>query len=116
MHPLIAKTVDQQIQQCLGKGEIDIVEDLAKIIPSTILADFFHIPAAERHKFYEWSNNMTQFFGGASQYRNEDGIEVNHSAKSLRQYFVDLINQRRENPADDFLKYPAKKPACIWIE
>ncbi|EKD72058.1 MAG: Pyoverdine biosynthesis protein [uncultured bacterium] len=103
LQPLIAKTIDKQIQKCLMKGEIEIVEDLAKIVPSTILADFFHIPESERELFYQWSNNMTQFFGGASQYRNEDAIEVNHSASSLRNYFIDLINQRRRKPSDDFL-------------
>lgn len=100
---LIDKTIDNQLTKCIEKGRIEVVEDLAKIIPSTILADFFHIPEEERNQFYEWSNNMTQFFGGASQYRNEDGVEVNHSARSLRDYFVNLIEKRRSQPKGDFL-------------
>lgn len=83
LHPLIEKTIDKQLSHCIPQGKIELVEDLAKIVPSTILADFFHIPESERNTFYEWSNNMTQFFGGSSQYRNEDGIQVNHSASSL---------------------------------
>lgn len=103
LQPLIAKTIDGQILKCLQQGYIELVEDLAKIIPSTILADFFHIPEEERETFYHWSNNMTQFFGGASQYRNEDGIEVNASARNLREYFTDLVEKRRKQPGDDFL-------------
>lgn len=103
LSPLIDKTIDKQLKKCREKGMIELVEDLAMIIPSTILADFFHIPEDERSSFYEWSNNMTQFFGGSSQYRNEDGIEVNHSAKSLRNYFTDLMAERRKKPQNDFL-------------
>jgi cytochrome P450 len=113
LHPLIQKTINQQISKCLNKGHIEIVEDLAKIIPSTILADFFHIPEEERTNFYEWSNNMTQFFGGASQYRNEDGIQVNNSASKLRNYFTDLVEKRRREPQDDFLSILLKNQTAF---
>ncbi|VVC77154.1 Biotin biosynthesis cytochrome P450 [Aquicella siphonis] len=103
LEPLVQKTIEKQIRICIEKGRMDVVEDLAKVVPSTILADFFHIPEDERNLFYEWSNNMTQFFGGSSQYRNEDGVKVNESAKNLRNYFIDLIIQRRREPKNDFL-------------
>ncbi|RDI41521.1 cytochrome P450 [Aquicella lusitana] len=115
LHPLIEKTIDRQLSQCLQKGHIELVEDLAKMIPSTILADFFHIPEEERSTFYEWSNNMTQFFGGASQYRNEDGIEVNHSARSLRDYFVTLVEKRRAKPESDFLSILIKNQQAFGL-
>jgi len=103
LHPLIEKNITKQLDIYLPQGKIEWVEDMAKIIPSTILADFFHIPESERSTFYEWSNNMTQFFGGASQYRNEDGIQVNQSAICLKDYFAQLIKQRRKNLDQDFL-------------
>lgn len=112
---LIHKTITKQIEFCISKGKIEVVEELAKIIPSTILADFFHIPEEERNQFYEWSNNMTQFFGGASQYSNEDGIEVNNSASSLRNYFVDLIEKRRNNPQQDFLSILLKNQQAFGL-
>lgn len=114
--PKIHRTVTQQLDKVIAKGSLDVVEDLAKIIPSTILADFFHIPASERQSFYDWSNNMTQFFGGSSQYRNEDGVEVNHSAKSLRDYFVDLIAKRRAHPQDDFLSMLLKHQQAFGLD
>lgn len=103
LSPLIDKTIDRIIAEKMKTGRMEFVEDLAKVIPSTILADFFAIPDKEREQFYYWSNNMTQFFGGASQYRNEDGIEVNNSASQLKQYFVELIDKRRSSPQQDFL-------------
>lgn len=103
LQPLLEKTIQKQITHCAEKGEIELVEDIAKIIPSTILADFFNIPESERNDFYHWSNNMTQFFGGSSSYQNADGIEVNNSAKALKNYFESLMQERRKNPKEDFL-------------
>nr|AGC71872.1 cytochrome P450 [uncultured bacterium A1Q1_fos_2140] len=116
LSPLIQKTIEKQIQECLKKGSIEFVEDFAQVIPCTILADFFHIPEEERRYFYQWSNNMTQFFGGASQYRNEDGIEVNNSAKNLDDYFRDLIKKRRKNPANDFLSVLLKNQQAFGLD
>jgi cytochrome P450 PksS len=103
LRSIIDTTVSTQISKCLEKGSIEIVADLAKIVPQNVLAYFFHIPEEDRSTFYQWSNNMTQFFGGASQYRNEDGVEVDQSAFNLRRYFRSLIQKRRERPEDDFL-------------
>lgn len=113
---LIHATIEKQIHQSLPTGRIEIVEELAKIVPSTILADFFHIPEGERQQFYDWSNNMTQFFGGASQYRNEDGIEVNNSAKGLKSYFIDLMKERRRNPQADFLSVLLKNQKAFGLD
>lgn len=111
----IESIVDKCISRCLDKGRIELVEEMAKIIPSTILADFFAIPETERNAFYQWSNNMTQFFGGASQYRNEDGIEVNHSASQLRDYFIQLIAARRKKPQNDFLSILLKNQQAFAL-
>jgi cytochrome P450 len=99
----IKNNIAKQISDMKKNNRIELVEDLAKVIPSTTLAEFFDIPESERNNFYNWSNNMTQFFGGSSQYQNADGIEVNHSANSLRNYFSGLIADRKANSQKDFL-------------
>lgn len=101
--PLIKKTIDKSLTTLRETGEIEFVERIAQVIPSTTLAEFFAIPESERMDFYHWSNNMTQFFGGSTTYFDEDGIKVNESAKALREYFTDLCLQRRKKPSDDFL-------------
>lgn len=101
--PLIKTTIQNQLARCKKVNQIEFVADFAKMIPSTTLAEFFSIPENEREDFYSWSNNMTQFFGGASSYTNEDGVEVNNSASKLKNYFQDLIEQRKKLPQNDFL-------------
>jgi cytochrome P450 len=101
--PLIQKTIDKGLATLAQQGSIDFVPSFAETIPSTTLADFFNIPETDRMDFYHWSNNMTQFFGGSTSYLDADGIKVNDSAKTLKDYFFDLLATRRRELGDDFL-------------
>lgn len=96
-------TVKNLVSEIKNKESFDFSEDLAKKLPSTVLADLFSIPEKDRAQFLNWSMIMTGFFGGASQYRNEDGIEVNQAALSLKNYFAELIEQRRQSVGDDYV-------------
>jgi len=103
LKPLIEKTIEDCLQEFTKNQDFDFVQQVAQIIPSTTLAELFAIPKSERLDFYNWSNNMTQFFGGSTSYLDEDGIKVNHSAKQLYDYFGHLIVERRRQPKTDFL-------------
>ncbi len=96
-------TVKKLVDDVINQKSFDFAEEIAKKLPSTVLADLLSIPSADRENFFKWSGTMTGFFGGASQYRNEDGIEVNHAAKSLRTYFENLVTKRRQDPGEDYI-------------
>lgn len=99
----VQKTVKALVTEVKDMQDIEFVTKLAKILPSTVLADLFSIPEADREEFFRSANIMTGFFGGASQYRNEDGIEVNTAALSLKTYFEKLIVERKKNPGQDYV-------------
>lgn len=103
LQPLIQDTIDRCLAEFKGQQGFDFVSQLAQQIPSVTLAELFAIPDAERMDFYQWSNNMTQFFGGSTSYLDADGIKVNHSAQCLYDYFAQLIIDRRRKPGNDFL-------------
>ncbi|WP_419420124.1 cytochrome P450 [Legionella sp. D16C41] len=103
LKPLIEQTLLKRLAGFKPNQAFDFVTEIAQVIPSTTLAELFAIPEEERLDFYNWSNNMTQFFGGSTTYFNEDGIKVNTSAQNLYNYFAALIDQRRAKPSNDFL-------------
>lgn len=103
-------TVKFLLEEIKNKKEVEFVESVAKKLPSLILADLFSIPVEEREQFIKWSNTMTGFFGGASQYRNEDGIEVNQAALSLKHYFTKLIEDRKQTPGEDYVSLLLNSP------
>lgn len=96
-------TVKALVSEIKDFSEIEFVEKVAKKLPSTVLADLFSIPESDREEFFRCANIMTGFFGGASQYRNEDGIEVNAAAKSLKTYFEGLVKERRGGNGQDYV-------------
>lgn len=102
-HETMIMTVKRLVQEVKGLESFDFVESISKKLPSIVLADLFSIPEEDRENFLKWSNIMTGFFGGASQYRNEEGIQVNSAAVSLKNYFSDLVEVRREKPGRDYV-------------
>ena len=102
-HATMMTTVKKLVAELQGKKEFEFVESISKKLPSTVLADLFSIPEKDRENFLNWSNIMTGFFGGASQYRNEDGIEVNSAALSLKNYFSTLVEERKVHPGKDYV-------------
>lgn len=105
---VMKKTIQNLVSAQEGNSEFDFVETISKKLPATVLADLFSIPAEDRGLFLKWSNTMTGFFGGASEYRNEDGMEVNEAALSLKNYFQHLITERTKNPGDDYVSIVLK--------
>lgn len=101
----IEETVNSLLAQAFQKSKLEFMAEVAQKLPSTVLADLFRISEDDREEFLHWSNNMTAFFGGASQYLNEDGKRVNASAIALREYMRRVIGERRNNPGHDYLSY-----------
>lgn len=99
----MTETIRKIVSDVEKKERFDFVQALSRELPATVLADLFSIPAEDRAQFLQWSNCMTGFFGGASQYRNEDGIEVNEAARSLKTYFQNLVELRRNSPGRDYV-------------
>jgi cytochrome P450 len=104
----LKKSVKALVAGIKDQKEFEFVETIAKKLPSTVLAELFSIPEEDRGQFLIWSNIMTGFFGGASEYRNEDGIEVNSAALSLKNYFKELVEKRRITPGDDYVSITLK--------
>ena len=50
--PVVEKTVGDLIDRASRKGHIEFVNDIARVLPSIVLADLFSIPEREREQFY----------------------------------------------------------------
>ncbi len=98
----IPSFIDKFVKNPLRNEEIDFVKDVSSKLPSLILAELFCIPEQDRDLFYDRSNIMTGFFGGGSCYENKDGMRVNKAAIDLKQYFSDLLRDRRNELKNDF--------------
>lgn len=80
-------------------GGGDLVEDLAKPLPTIVIADLLGVPRQDRKEFRHWSDQLVQ--------DNPDdpaaATRAMEGGASLLAYFADLIAQRRRSPQDDLL-------------
>jgi cytochrome P450 len=111
----VEKSVESLLKEAFSKDKIDFANDVAKKLPSTVLADLFCIPEEDRESFFQNSIKMTAFFGGGTGYENADGIKVNSAASALKNYFAQLIEKRRVIPGDDYVSSLLKVQARFHL-
>ena len=97
--PAIRAIARELIDNLVDAGEGDLVEDLAKPLPTIVIADLLGVPREDRKMFRQWSDEIIQ--------DNPDDPVVAARALDgvvgLLGYFASLIAERRRAPRDDLL-------------
>jgi len=83
-------------------GRLDVVEDLAYPFPVTVIAELLGVPASDRDRFKTWSDTLVE---AASDDENADAFADRQQQiqMEMAQYFLEMIEDRRENPRDDLI-------------
>ncbi|WP_224337462.1 cytochrome P450 [Haloprofundus halobius] len=103
LEPRIRELTTEVLGDALdARGEMDVVEDLAYPLPVLVIAELLGVPAEMRDQFKTWSDTLVE---AAS-----DDVDTQAYLEDQRQvqmemawYFLDLIEDRRENPRDDLV-------------
>jgi cholest-4-en-3-one 26-monooxygenase len=80
-----------------ARGEVDFVTEVAAELPLQVIADMLGVPQEDRHKLFEWSNQMLA---------NEDpDFEGNTemAAAEILGYAMAMAADRTANPGDDIV-------------
>jgi cholest-4-en-3-one 26-monooxygenase len=88
------------VDRVADRGECDFVVDVASELPLQVIADLMGVPQDDRHKLFDWSNQMI----GAED--PEYGIteEITQDASMQLYAFANtLAAQRRADPKDDLI-------------
>ena len=83
-------------------GQMDVVEDLAYPFPVTVIAELLGVPASDHDRFKTWSNTLVE---AASDDESADAFAERQQQiqMEMAQYFLEMIEDRRENPREDLL-------------
>jgi cytochrome P450 len=101
----IAATVERVVADLLDaiadRDELDLVESLALPVPSIVICEMMGVPLADRVRFTRWTAEATHDL----QLMPDPEIAARADAASfaLRDYFRELVAQRRGNLTDDIL-------------
>ena len=93
---LAGDLIDEALAE--GDGEMDLVEAFSYPLPIIVIAEMLGVPTEDRAQFKEWSDSLV---AAAS---DEEVVErQQESQREMAWYFLELIEERRENPREDLI-------------
>ncbi|GLY46851.1 cytochrome P450 [Lentzea sp. NBRC 102530] len=90
----ISRIVNETLDACARKGEIDVLDDYAGVISSTVLAEILGI-RIERHA--ELVENLSRCFPADPALQ----AEVPQAFSAICDYAADIVAEKRLSPGDD---------------
>ena len=99
--PRIQELVDELLDAAAGKNRIDLISDFAFPLPVIVIAEMLGVPAQDRARFREWSDDIAL---SVNPLLNSEQIErVQQATEELFDYFEGIIEQRRQAPQNDMI-------------
>lgn len=88
------------VRDAVAAGSGNFVDQVASQFPLEVIGDMLGVPAEDRQKIFDWTNQMT----GAedSELAREDN-DPQAAAMEVLMYSMTLAADRRENPRDDIV-------------
>jgi len=100
--PHFRELAGELLDDAVDGGEMDVVADLAYPFPVTVIAELLGIPPSDRDRFKQWSDTLVAA-ASADEGADEFTERQQQSQMEMGQYFLEAIEDRRENPRDDLL-------------
>ncbi len=100
MRAKAADTAAELINERLGRGPFDFVQEFAAQIPARIIADVLGIPRSDLPLFLGWIRDTSESIGFVDVSRRG---EIEKSLIEFNAYVDRLLADRRANPCGDFL-------------
>jgi cytochrome P450 len=101
--PLIQQTVDGLLDRAGASGRLDIVTAYAEPLPTLVICELMGIPAEAGSTLRQWSEAKGRFRGLGQGDKRIAARAANDATIHFERYFLDLVQERRERPGDDFL-------------
>lgn len=87
------------VDAVVDRGSCDIVTDIAKPLPMTLIGEMLGADAADHDALQRWSDLMVSGADGA----NHRSAETMNAAFEYYDYITRVIAQRRQSPGDDLV-------------
>lgn len=95
LEPAVRGFVQQRLGRLLSDNGGDLISDLAKPLPSFVVAHYLGVPEADRPRFDHWTDEIV----GANA--KGDATSAVDALAELAGYFSELIEHRSTHPGDD---------------
>ncbi len=102
--PRIEAITDSLLDRVANLGTMDLVADLARPVPATLICEMLGVPPGDQDRFTQWTTDATHGLAvvrGLGDERIRQRVEA--AGISLLSYFNRLIAERRGVESDDLL-------------
>jgi cytochrome P450 len=100
LRPRARAITGELLDAVAGKGEMDVVRDLAYPLPANVIAEMLGMPAGDREQLQAWSRDILSIFGNG----DVDGLRrAQRSMLEMHDYLRGIAAERRIEPRDDVL-------------
>ena len=99
LRPDVQRLVDGLLDRVQDDGEMDVVGDVAAVLPAAVISKLLGVPAEDRVKFMAWSDTALGLQGNRRA-SLEVALRAQEAYVSLQEYFEALIEDRRRRPRD----------------
>jgi cytochrome P450 len=105
LRPRIEKWVDDLLDAAEQRGEMDIIPDIAFLLPVYVICDLLGVPAEDAPRFKVWSNVAARSLDPDFVLAPEEVELRERTFQEFGDYMEGLIAQRRKEPRDDLLSH-----------
>jgi len=102
MRPRVQEIVDSLLDQAEGDGEIEVIGSFAYPLPAIVIAETLGVPAEDRDRFKEWSDDIVAFHGTGRPHI-ETIMKSTAALLETKAWLLQLIEARRKEPEDDLI-------------
>ena len=102
MRPHVQWIVDSLLNAVQAKGEMDAIHDLAHPLPILVVSQMLGLPAEERGRFKQWSDDLFAILGSVP-HAPESMERASRSLVELTDYLTTLSHARRQQPQNDLI-------------
>lgn len=100
--PAIGEIIDDLLDRCEILGEFDFNEEIASVLPTTVIQRMLGIPDADRTQLFTLASNFTAATGAATV-TPELLLALDDSIRTMNAIFSELIADREANPREDLI-------------
>jgi len=102
--PRIGALTDELLDAAQARGEMDIMEEFAVLLPLSIILDIVGVPQSDYKLIIKWAAPLKRF----NDIRRKEGLEkidLEHKIAGFEffVYLQDLLEKRRKNPSADLV-------------
>src|SRR5205807_5991078 len=98
----IREIVDQLMTPLLGRGEMDVINDLAAPLPAIVTAEMLGVPTSDCDQLKEWSADFAEVLGNF-QHNPDRASRTLKCVEEMTVYFREAIRRMKTGPRDGLI-------------